>query len=293
MRKVTFAVLSLVMLAGVGCGSDDVPQAHKGRLFNKTGALAFWQGGKGFEGPILEPGTYYTGYYNEVRMVDCSMTTVKEPLQALTKDGVQFGLDIYVRFSADCKEGTVTQLLTSISSEGAGKTITLKQLYETFVRPAIGEAVRETVSPNRANEINEKREEILAKIRKIFIERMKTAGTIDIKEVVLSNLVFPEAMNHANTDRAVQAVLKDKAIAEREKVQAEIQTAELSRQLAEKQGEVEAGRIDKIGAALKRNPDYLQYDMQSKMTKIYEEAGAKGNMVITAPNPSVLIAPKR
>lgn len=52
-----------------GCSSQDIPQAHKGRLFDKTGIFALYAGGDGFKGPILGPGTKYTGLYPEVRMV--------------------------------------------------------------------------------------------------------------------------------------------------------------------------------------------------------------------------------
>ena len=46
----------------------------------------------------------------------------------------------------------------------------------------------------------------------------------------------------------------------------------------------QAARIDAIGQALARNPEYLQYG-------IYEQAGANGNMVIAAPDPTILISP--
>jgi regulator of protease activity HflC (stomatin/prohibitin superfamily) len=268
----------------------DVPQAHKGRMFSRTGALALWTGDKGFTGPVLGPGTYFTGTYNEIYMVDCSVLTVREPLTALTKDGVQFGLDIYVRFSADCDDKTVEQLLSS-GTPDKDHTISAERLYNGLVRPAVGEAVRQVVSPYRANDLNEKREEVLNGIRKEFQEIMtaREKHIIKVYEVNLSNLDFPDAMDAANVDRAVQAVLKDKAIAERERVTAEIQTTLMKRELAEKEGEVAAARIEKIGAALKRNPEYLQYDMQTKLPEIYRQAGANGNMVIAAPSPSILV----
>jgi hypothetical protein len=99
-------------------------------------------------------------------------------------------------------------------------------------------------------------------------------------------------MNNANNDRAVQAILKETAVAEREKVTAQTATTVLKVELSKKQGEVEAARIDMIGAALRRNPEFLQYDMQAKMPEIYKEAGANGNMVVTAPSPSVLVTPR-
>jgi SPFH domain / Band 7 family len=277
----------------VGCASQDIPQAYRGRMFDRTGPFALFLGGHGFTGPVLGPGTYFTGTYDELRMVDCSMITKREPLTALTKDGVQFGLDVYVRFAADCSEHSVPILLATLTPD-SGTAISSTKVYETFVHPAIGEAVREVVSPYRANEINDKREEILAFIRKRFVEIMtaREKQIILVYEVNLSNLDFPDAMDAANADRAVQSILRDKAIAERERVQAESETMTVRKQLAEREGEMEAARIDKVGDALKRNPDYLQFDLQQKMPEIYRAAGQSGNLVLAAPSPSILVAPR-
>ena len=65
-------------------------------------------GRTGFYGQVLGPGTYFTGTYDELHKVECSTMTVREPLWALTKDGVQFGLNVYVRFSPDCSDTGVT-----------------------------------------------------------------------------------------------------------------------------------------------------------------------------------------
>ena len=287
-----------------GCSSQDVPQAHKGRMFDKTGAAALWAGGKGFEGPILGPGTYYTGIYPEVRMVDCGQRTIKEPLTALTKDGVQFNLDIYVRFSANCNEdAAVETLLATLSPANTSQdpkaakddnsdpiephpelTITSRQIYTTYLRPSLGEAVRESVSPFIANEVNEKRDAIFADIKKKFDEQL---GKMKVKFVTvyglnLSNLGFPEQLVHANTDRATQAVLKDKAIAEREKVLAEIETAKLQVTQKQVEAQAEAAKIDTIGAALHRNPEYYVRD-------VYYYAAEKGGSVMVPSNPNVIL----
>jgi len=315
MMGLAFALLSF------GCSSQDVPQAHKGRMFDKTGALAFYAGGNGFQGPILGPGTYYTGIYPEVRMVECSQRTIKESLSALTKDGVQFTLDIYIRYSANCNDDkAVETLLTQLSPEKAPAattppatdkdkkedvqhaessdadprlTITARQVYNTYLRSALGEAVRESVSPFIANDINTKREEIFVKIKERFNEIIgkQNPKLIMIFDLNLSNLDFPDAMVKANTERAVQAILKDKAIAERERVTAEIETTGMRRKLAETEGDNEAARIDRIGAALRRNPEYLQFNMQSMMPGIYKEAGERGNMIIAAPVPNLVLTP--
>lgn len=290
----TKVLAGMALVVALGCSSQDVPQAHRGQLFDRTGGLAMWAGGAGLSGPILGPGTYWTGLYDEIRMVNCAISTVKEPMTALTKDNVQFHMDIYVRYSADCSDEAVTKLL-KIATVDNTLTVPPQFLYETYLRPSLGEAVRETVSPLRANDINDQREGILASIRKSFLTMMtaKEPKVLVIHEVNLSNMMPPEALMNANVERATQAVLKDKAIAERERVTAETETMEMRKKLAATEGAVQAAKIDQIGAALKRNPEYLQFDLQTKMPDIYKEAGEKGNLILAGPNPQVLIAPKR
>lgn len=306
MRKTTSIILTALAATLVGCGSQDVPPAHKGRLFDKTGSLALYVGGRGFEGPILGPGTYYTGVYPEVRMVECGQRTVKETLTALTKDGVQFSLDVYISYGAACdEEKVVLTLLEKLSPEGAPPaagadkkedassahsqadpklTITADQIYRVFIRPAMGEAVRESVSPYIANDINAKREEIFDKIKKAFEDNLKKQEPklVTIYQLNLSNLDFPDAMDQANTQRAVQAILKDKAIAEQEKVKAEIETAKLDIIKQDVEAQATAKKIDVIGAALHRNPEYYVRD-------VYFYAADKGGSVMVPSNPNVIL----
>lgn len=299
-----FMKLGLISLASlaVGCGSQEVPPAHKGRMFDKTGVLALYAGGRGFEGPVLGPGTYVTGIYPEIRMVECGQRTVKESLTALTKDGVQFSLDMYVSYGAACDQEKVVQtLLEKLSPEGptaapastdtsklpeelARLTISADQVYRVFIRPAIGEAVRESVSPIIANDVNAKREEIFGNIKKAFEENLKKQQPllVTIYNLNLSNLDFPEAMDKANAERAAQAIMKDKAIAEREKVEAEIVTAKLDVVKTEVEAQAVAKKIDTIGAALHRNPEYY-------VREIYDYASRNGSSVMVPSNPNVIL----
>jgi regulator of protease activity HflC (stomatin/prohibitin superfamily) len=307
-RLIVLFISMLIAAVSMGCGSYDIPQAHKGQLFDMTGVWAFYAGGKGLTGDILGPGTVYTGVYNEIRMVNCSQKTVKEPLTALTKDNVQFSLDIYVMFSANCvDEKAVKWILSTLSPVAPTKdpadgteanqkiTISNQQLYDTYIRAALGEAVRVEVSPYIANDVNEKREKIFSDIKVKFEEMVKkyNPSPIIISSINLSNLHFPDAMVQASTERAVQAVLKDKAIAEREKVTAEIETTDLKKKLAQSQVNNEAVWVETMGAALRKYPEYLQYDMQSKMSEIYQHAGEKGNMIIAAPNVPIVLPTKK
>lgn len=290
----------------MGCSSQDIPPAHKGRMFDKTGALALWSGGKGFEGPVLGPGTYYTGVYPEIRMVECGQRTVKEGLTALTKDGVQFSLDVYVSYGASCDEEHVVEtLLTKLSPEGVQPkapesekkedasahnssdprlTITADQIYRVYIRPAIGEAVRESVSPYIANDVNSKRDEIFEKIKKSFDDTLKKQKPVlvVVYNMNLSNLDFPDAMDKANAERAAQAIMRDKAIAEQEKVKAEIETAKLDITKKDVEAQAEAKKIYIIGKALHENPEYYVRD-------VYYYAADKGGSVMLPQNPNVIL----
>jgi hypothetical protein len=279
------AIALLLLLAG-GCATQDIPNTHRGRMFYRAGLLSLYQGGNGISGPVLKPGTHFLGLYDELRAVDCSMTTVTETLDTLTRDGVHFRFDIAVRFSTDCSDEAVQRVLDTVSPEG-GDTIRPQTMYGTFIRPAIGEASRELVSPVRANELNEKQAEILGGIKARFLDlmRMREKNMVVVHEVNLKNLKFPEEMDHANLERAVQAVLRDKAVAERERVTAEIETTRMRRELAEREGDVAAAKIERVGEALKKYPEYLQYDFQLRLPDIYREAGARGNMILAAPSP--------
>lgn len=301
---ITLGVLgSLVVfscLGLVGCGTwQDVPVAHLGRRFSRRGPIDL-AGGGGFTGPVLRPGTYQLGPYDQMVLVDCATDTLHDPLTVTTQDGVEFGIDIYVRFAANCDEQSVIDILSTLSP-AESHTITSEQLFATYIRPALASVVREIISPHRANELNGLQQELVSDIRERFTQDIEAQeGTIiHVYEVSLSNLDFPDALDSANEQRAVQTIMRDTAVAERERVQAETATAEARVLLAQRQGEADgaavaarihaegdaqAARIDAIGQALARNPEYLQYG-------IYEQAGANGNMVIAAPDPTILVTP--
>lgn len=282
----------VAMLALTGCATQDITGAQRGRMFHRSGLFKGYSGGTGLQGPVLQPGTHFLGLYDELLVVDCSMTSASEKLDTLTKDGVHFGFEMSIRFSADCSDEAVRHILDTVKPT-KGDTVTPPQLFATFVRPAIGEVARELVSPYRANEMNEKQSEILEAVKKRFDEIMKAREkqTVIIHEINLKHLQFPEEMDHANLERAVQAVLRDKAIAERERVTAEIETMRMRVELAERESDVVAARVARIGEVLRKYPEYLQYDMQTRLGEIYRDAGAKGNMVLAAPIPPALPLP--
>lgn len=301
-------IIIAVILSGLfACSTQDIPQAHKGRMFEKTGWLAGYGGGKGFSGGMLPPGTYYTGVYNEVRMLDCSTRTIKEPLSSMTKDGVQFAVDIYVSFSANCDDENAAQsLLSNLAPDGVvpvasantdsdpieqnpSLTVTSRQVYSTFIRPAIGEVARSAISNYNANDINAHREELFKSIiEKLNADLKKNnLNLVKINSVNLSNFKLPDEMANAAADRATQQVLKDKSLAEQERIKVETETAKLMVAKQRAESEAEAAKVDTVGAALHRNPEYYLRD-------VYFWASQKGGIVVLPQDPKALmnITPK-
>ena len=293
-RIVEWMTCAVAIATLSGCATQDITGAQRGRMFHRSGLFSGYSGGGGLEGPVLKPGTHFLGLYDQLLVVDCSMTTASERLDTLTKDGVHFGFEMSIRFSADCSDQAVQHILETVRP-ASGDTVTPPQLFATFVRPAIGEVARELVSPYRANEMNDKQSDILEGVKKRFEEIMKAQErqTVIIHEINLKNLKVPDEMDHANLERAVQAVLRDKAIAERERVTAEIETMRMRLELAERESDVVSTRVMRIGEALKKYPEYLQYDLQVRMPDIYRDAGAKGNLILAAPIPPQLPLPTR
>jgi regulator of protease activity HflC (stomatin/prohibitin superfamily) len=291
--KLIATILALSSLMTAGCDTDDVPASHVGRKFARTGAAALYLGDTGFVGKILEPGTYYTGLYDEIRLVECGQQTKKETMQALTKDGVQFNIDLYISYGIKCDDPkTVAKLFSTVGpaptqAGNPSKYIMGSQMYDIFLKPSLSEAVRSAVSPYIANAINASREEIFKSIRDQFTLSLKTRGDefVTVHQISMSNLDFPDAMDTANTDRAVQDVLKDKAVAERARVEAEIETTVMRKKLSASKGEAIAAEIDAVGAALSRHPEYTNYMLYQSLPDVYIKAAEKGNMVIAAPNP--------
>jgi len=290
-HRILHVLFASLAISSLGCNYEDIPPGQKGRLFEK-GGLSNGFDGKGWTGSILAPGTHPTGWNGDIRTIECVDATIKESMEALTKDGVQFKLDMYLNFSVNCdNEEAGKAVLSKLVPIKPEDPVTAKQIYDTYVRPELGEAVRVAISPRVANDINSQRDAIYGDIRKRFdtgITDMKPAVVV-VRALNLSSMDFPESMDKANAERAVQAILKDRAIAERERVVAEIETAKMRNALALAEAGNEVSKISAIGAALKANPAYLQYDMQQRLTGIYETAGAKGNLVIAAPNPITML----
>lgn len=196
MKKAKLAII-LGALLQFGCNIQDVPPAHVGWTFEKSK----YTSSKGFTGPLLKPGSHDLEMNDALRLIQCTEATTSETFQSPTKNGVEFSVDIYTSFKADCDNPTVVQWTFQnvqpnplaiewsrqqqktddkksgeASSEGEDTglegedyyktTVTAAQLFHMYLRPAIGNAVRLAFSKRSSDVVNDQREQIGIEIEK-------------------------------------------------------------------------------------------------------------------------------
>jgi hypothetical protein len=303
-----YMFMLLTLITVTACGDYSIEQTKVGREYHTTGLLIGWSGQTGFVGPVKQSGTYFAGPYTDIRKVNCAESTDKETLKSLTKDNIQFSVDVYVRQSANCNDdAAVIYLLNKLKPESQskdqqgneienaiadGKTITNTQVYDTYIRAALGEAVRKAVSPYNANDVLANRDKIYSEATRLFntsINSLKPK-VVNIYDLKFSNFDPPDALEGANVDLAKQAILTQKATAEALTVKEQEKTALAKKDLAKAEAKIETARIEELSSAIRANPEYFRYLQLMQAPAIYEKAGAQGNLVLLpSPNATVMV----
>jgi hypothetical protein len=221
------SALTIATLAS-GCASQDIPQAYRGRLFERASPLGAYTGRTGFTGPVLGPGSYSASTNGEVHKVECATVTAREALTPLTRDGVPLALSIYVRFHADCTDYGIERLLDALPVD-ENNSVTAARVFQVYVQPEIGEAVRQVFAPVRARDVYQNREALLEDVRTRLLKMIahRDKHLVVLLDVNLSDLTFPPDVARANMELAVQAARRDTAAAERDRVAAEMELVEM------------------------------------------------------------------
>lgn len=199
-------LLTVVLLAG--CNVQDIPPAHIGWAFE----ISTLGDSAGFNGPLLNPGSRKLGYYDQLRLIQCTESTTRETFESPTKNGVEFSADVYSRFRANCDDEKATHWVfrniqpnpraalwaqeeqkedAKAAGEAAAQkvdtgtfaedyyesTVTAAQLFKMYLRPAIGNAVRRAFAKRQSDEVNDQRDAIAKEIEITVHEAIKAVAT--------------------------------------------------------------------------------------------------------------------
>lgn len=322
MRHLILTVIAAILL--LGCNVEDIPPAHKAWVFEES----VFGGTDGFIGPVLGPGSHDLGVGNSFRMLQCSESTMREEFKSPAQDGVEFGTDIYVRFAANCDDEEAVkwtlknvqpnpQLTASliaaqaktegspevkkegeapVHDENAERTVTAYQLHATYLRPLMGEAVRDAISGYPSDAINLKRDEIARKLSDSFNEKLKKTFTdaerpqiIKVYEITLSKIDFPERMMELNqqlANRKTEIAIENE---NKKKVEAQIQTEKMQKDLEKVKSEKSVQEIELVGKIIRDNPEYLEYLRIKQLPETVGNLGKGGGTLVFGQGPDFIM----
>lgn len=273
------AVTSFLSLSGSGC-TDEVPAMHRGRRFLDRDLPNRGTKGQEVDTHILGPGKYSSNQFVDLYLVDCRPKTIVEPLSFTTKDQKVLWLDVYVRVGANCSDTALKRIMGPETIFETTSEIGPNELYAKLVRQAVAQAVEERLAGYTSYELNAKAGEFLTGVqirtRELLIEnkmfyRYTPSGTtnelVNVEVEDIANRDSPASSPGRAAPKERQRVLADGAAAALESVQAELreeqtlletanarkarlqaenETAELERKLAETESATRAATVNGI-----------------------------------------------
>jgi regulator of protease activity HflC (stomatin/prohibitin superfamily) len=205
------------LTSGVGCSSEDIPPGNKGFLFDRTGALAFYTGGSGLvTDEVLLSGTHYTGFYDEIRDVNCKDTETRESAEVLTASDLTVKVDLRLTYSANCDTpASLEKILQQVATNDGDDTVEPEALYARYILPIIREALRNRLAAVNIERVKEVREDLRIGIREDLEKSiLKEGHPVHVRILTVSDIQLPNEIVEKN--REIELARQD-AEAEREK----------------------------------------------------------------------------
>lgn len=216
-RTSLFLLGLFALVTSSACSTEDIPPGNKGFLFDRTGAMAFYTGGDGLQSDqVLQPGTHYTGIYDEIRDVNCKDTETKEAAEVLTASDLTVKVDVRLTYSANCDTSeSLIKILDQVPPNPGEHTVEPDALYARYVLPVIRESLRNRLASVTIERVKEVREELRKGIRSDLEASIKAdSNPIHIRILTVSDIQLPVEIVEKN--REIELARQD-AEAEREK----------------------------------------------------------------------------
>ena len=250
MNKFLFGIMMMGVLFGWG---EPVPAGYIGRCWSPSG----------FSNEVVGAGRTWCGPRGQMYYMETTEQSFSVPVSILMKDQLEFNFNV--------------ELLVSVNQEGAGasgviktafvsqrpdekNTLSVKQLFNTYVKPPALEAARNAASKYETTEVVANQVELIERIRATVMEAT-TGSILRVRRVSVTNLKFPEVIERAQLAKAERNVQIETARAEGYRKAAEAEAKlklarlEAQRELVEAQSVADANRI--IASSI--SPQYLAY----------------------------------
>lgn len=237
---------------------ERVPAGHVGRT----------QEPSGFDGALLAPGNYSCWGRCTMYLMETTDKNVEIPMDVLCLDSLNFKFTIDLLVSLDTTNSNIVLRAFEDLKPTNGTTITVEQLFETYIKPQASQEAQKVISKYHTGEIVEKRAQIIEEVSAAVIASADNS-LIKVKRVALSNLDFPDVVTRAQEAKAERNVQIETAKADGEiamaKGRAQLRLAELEAQqkLLQAQAVADANKI--IASSI--TPNYLAYEQIMAMSR--------------------------
>lgn len=304
-KIVAGTAIGLPMVATpISCRTNGPGQmAVKYNAFSGTGDSTYGEGAM-FVIPFIEHPIRYDG----------TSQLVKETVKSQTKDNIPIDVDVVVEWELNAKAlsrihreivGSGTHVDKSSNEADDLENYISNELNRSFYTKQIRSRLRNTlgdaVKQYTAEDTNDNRDNLTLALRKGFtpdasqrvpsLAEQVNSELVTIRDVFVRNVHLPQNLENAMKARA-ETLIEKQTAANRIEVEKNNAQAELQKGIgaANKLREEAGGKADaiaKIGEALRKNPEMIQY----MIAEAQKAAGEKGGLIITngSTPPSIIL----
>lgn len=257
MKKYFIAFIALILSLGLtSCGEfKSIPAGYVGKTLTPTG----WSKGIIEAGQVSLKDESVNGEKERLVLLEATSVSIKESYAKTTVDGkevdnrIDIGspttVDVYIRVKAPSDEVLRDAIFAQITAEVINDRLSMIKLDSVYTRLAkmdVRSAIRQVLSKySSVDSIRHHQDKVNDELGAAVLAMFKRSGvTLELQNVVISN------------------IQEDAIVLE-----------SMNRQLA---AQSEVATIDSIGAAIRRNPQYLTM----KKYQTYEAVASKGATMV-------------
>ncbi|WP_330925023.1 SPFH domain-containing protein [Candidatus Sororendozoicomonas aggregata] len=218
MKTITITLTLLLAMLLTGCGHEQVPPAHVGKLLTTTG----------YSPDIYPPSRVRVGLRESLVLIETGTKTYKEPLTIIMQDKLTLTADVRFRARVDSTSKPVLNAMFNdiVPTKGL---VSLDKVYQTYGKMIVRNKSREVLSRYSVEDVHKNYARISGEIYQ-SVTKAASALPIKITDVALGNIKYPATITRA----AELAKERELQIAQEEaQVQIELTKKAGQQQLAE------------------------------------------------------------
>lgn len=207
-KLVLIAMVAIASLTFTGC-NEQIPAGTKGKILGKNG----WQ-------PEVYPpskvwvATLFTFTPEKLYLIETTTRKYAQPIKVLLKDKLTLSAEIVFRGRVTGNDKVLNGLFNDMPMND--RIVTTNEVYSTYAKQIVLNTAREVISKYNVDEVNVNYARITTELYASIKPKLKGLP-IDISEVTLGNIKYPEIVTNA-----IEASKQRRMEIEKEKAQVQI-----------------------------------------------------------------------